>query len=157
LPGRPDRAIIASVIVGELMSETTPPQQSDGPWRGPDAEANKISLFRRSSGANPQRPAPHVVSFDRRELSEILNLYGRMVAAGEWRDYAIDFTPDRAVFSIFRRASETPLFRVEKDPASAKRQGAYSVVAATGRVLKRGQDLSRVIRVLDKRPGLVVV
>src|SRR5918998_3971719 len=71
------------------------------------------------------------VTFDRRELDRILNLYGRMVAAGEWRDYAIDFLRDRAVFSVFRRASEMPLYRIEKDPRLARRQGAYSVISAT--------------------------
>ena len=95
-------------------------------------------------------PAPSRVSFDRAELTAILNLYGRMVAAGEWRDYAIDFTPDKAVFSIFRRASEIPIYRVEKDPRLARKQGAYSVVAATGLILKRGRELGPVLRVLDK-------
>lgn len=98
----------------------------------------------RSAGTLP------VVSFDRRELSEILRIYGRMVAAGEWRDYAIDTLKDRAVFSIFRRTSEMPLFRVEKDPRLACRQGAYSVIGAGGTVLKRGHELSSVLRVLDK-------
>ncbi|WP_445242176.1 DUF2794 domain-containing protein [Methylovirgula sp. 4M-Z18] len=95
-------------------------------------------------------------TFDRRELSEILNIYGRMVAAGEWRDYAIDFHRDKAVFSIFRRASEVPLYRIEKNPALTRKQGAYSVIAATGLILKRGPDLARVLRVLDKSLKLVV-
>ena len=86
-----------------------------------------------------------------------MNLYGRMVAAGEWRDYAIDFTPEHATFSIFRRACETPLFQIRKDPKLARRQGAYSVLAIGGRVVKRGQDLARVISVLEGRPKLVVV
>ena len=103
----------------------------------------------------PLRPAPEVVTFDRRELNEILNLYGRKVAEGEWRDYAIDHLRDRAVFSIFRRASEVPLYRIEKDPKLARRQGAYSVIAATGLILKRGQDLAQVLRVLDRRLKLV--
>lgn len=98
-----------------------------------------------------------IVSFDRRELREIFDLYGRRVAEGEWRDYAIDFTASKAVFSIYRRTSEVPLFRVEKDPALARRQGAYSVVAATGLILKRGHDLARVLQVLAPRPRLVVV
>lgn len=96
-------------------------------------------------------PAPRQqVTFDRRELNRILDLYGRMVAAGEWRDYAIDFLKDRAVFSIFRRASEMPIYRIEKDPRLARRQGAYSVVSVTGLILKRGHELDRVLRVLDK-------
>lgn len=97
-------------------------------------------------------PAPAVsrVTFDRRELDRILDLYGRMVALGEWRDYAIDFTRDKAVFSIFRRAMDVPLYRIEKDPRLARRQGAYAVVSQTGMVLKRGQELPRVLAVLEK-------
>ncbi len=101
------------------------------------------------------RPGPVNVSFNRLELREILNLYGRKVAEGEWRDYAIDFTPTLAVFSIFRRTSERPLYRIEKDPRLAQKQGAYSVIAATGLILKRGQDLAKVISVLDKKLKLV--
>lgn len=93
---------------------------------------------------------PDTVTFHRTELSVILGLYGRMVAAGEWRDYAIDFARERAVFSIFRRAAEVPLYRIEKDPKLARKQGAYSVITATGLILKRGHDLARVIRVLDR-------
>lgn len=100
-------------------------------------------------------PSLPVVSFDRRELGEILNIYGRMVAAGEWRDYAIDTLKDRAVFSIFRRASEMPIYRVEKNPKLARKQGAFSVVAAGGLVLKRGPDLAQVLRVFDKGLRLV--
>ena len=85
----------------------------------------------------------------------ILDLYSRMVAGGEWRDYAMDFTRGRAVFSIFRRSSEVPIYRIEKVPSLARRQGAYSVTAASGIVLKRGHDLARVLRVLDKRLRLV--
>lgn len=95
------------------------------------------------------------VSFSRPELNVIFNVYGEKVAQGEWRDYAIDFTPAKAVFSIFRRASEAPLYRIEKDPALSRRQGAYAVIAATGLVLRRGHDLSRVVRVLDRALRLV--
>jgi hypothetical protein len=103
-----------------------------------------------------QASAPrHQVTFDRRELNRILDLYGRMVAAGEWRDYAIDFLKDRAVFSVFRRASEMPIYRIEKNPRLARRQGAYSVVSVTGLILKRGPELDRVLRVLDKPLRLV--
>jgi hypothetical protein len=98
-----------------------------------------------------------VVSFNRRELDVILRLYGRMVADGEWRDYAIDILNDRAVFSIFRRASEMPLYRIEKDPKLARRQGVYSVVATGGMILKRGHDLAQVLRVLEKKKHLRVV
>ena len=90
------------------------------------------------------------VRFDRIELNRILTLYGRMVAAGEWRDYAMDFLDDVAVFSIYRRTSEMPLFRVEKRPKQRDRQGMYAVIAATGHILKRGHDLAQVLRVFDK-------
>ncbi|PPD46260.1 MAG: hypothetical protein CTY15_01510 [Methylocystis sp.] len=89
------------------------------------------------------------VTFDRRELNMLFNLYGAKVAAGEWRDYALDFTPARAVFSIFRRSSEAPLYRVEKNPELSRRRGAYAVIAAGGLIMRRGHDLSRVLRVLD--------
>jgi hypothetical protein len=102
-----------------------------------------------------RRPPPPNATFERRELTQILDLYGRMVAAGEWRDYAIDFTRDTAEFSIFRRASEAPLYRVVKDARLRHKQGLYSVVAATGLVLKRGHDLARVLAVIDKRLTLV--
>ena len=100
-------------------------------------------------------PFQNRVTFNRLELNRILNLYGRMVAEGEWRDYAIDFLKDRAVFSIFRRASEVPLYRIEKDPKLARRQGAYSVVAAGGQILRRGHDLDRVLLVIDRKLALV--
>src|SRR5687767_7424095 len=90
------------------------------------------------------------VTFDRRELDRILSLYGRKVAAGEWRDYAIDFLKDRAVFSVFRRSSEVPIYRIEKNPRLARRQGAYSVVSATGLIVRRGPELDRVLRAIDK-------
>ncbi len=105
--------------------------------------------------ASMSRPAPALVSFDRNELREILNLYGRKVAEGEWRDYAIDFLPQLAIFSIYRRTSEVPLFRIEKNPKYARRQGMYSVVTATGLILKRGHDLDKVISVLDKKLKIV--
>jgi hypothetical protein len=96
-----------------------------------------------------------VISFDRNELREIFNLYCRKVAGGEWRDYGIDFTPQKAVFSVYRRACEYALYRIEKTPRLARMQGAYSVVTATGHVLKRGHDLRLVITALDRRLKLV--
>jgi hypothetical protein len=95
------------------------------------------------------------IAFDRQELAQILNIYGRKVRSGEWRDYAIDATCEKAVFSVFRRAAETPLYRIEKAPRLSRRQGAYSVIAATGLILKRGHDLARVLRALDR--GLCLV
>ena len=95
------------------------------------------------------------VTFNRFELSRILNLYGRMVADGEWRDYAIDFLKDRAVFSVFRRASEVPIYRIEKDPRLARKQGVYSVISATGLILRRGHELDRVLLVIDRKLALV--
>jgi len=105
------------------------------------------------------RPAARTVSwgavaqvrFDRRELGDILNIYSRMVSAGEWRDYAIDFLDDCAVFSIYRHASEVPLFRVEKRPKLKAKQGQYAVVAATGLVLKRGHELVNVLKVFERK------
>jgi hypothetical protein len=91
------------------------------------------------------------VTFDRLELNRILTIYGRMVAAGEWRDYALDFLDDVAVFSIFRRAAEVPLFRIEKRPKLRAKQGQYSVMAAGGVILKRGHDLAQVLRIFDKK------
>jgi hypothetical protein len=91
------------------------------------------------------------VRFDRAELDRILTLYGRMVAAGEWRDYAIDFLSDVAAFSIFRRTSEAALFTIEKRPKLRSRQGQYAVIETGGRVLKRGHDLAQVLRVFDKK------
>ena len=91
------------------------------------------------------------VRFERSELDAIFSLYGRMVAAGEWRDYAIDWLKDAAIFSVFRRASEHPLYRIEKHPRLRAKQGAYSVIAATGLVLKRGHDLRQVLKILERR------
>ena len=109
------------------------------------------------SATFPHSPTPSTVSFTRAELNAILNLYGRKVAAGDWRDYAIDFGREKAVFSVFRHASEVPLYRIEKSPRLARKQGAYSVIAATGLILKRGHDLERVLVVLEKNVRLAAV
>ncbi len=95
------------------------------------------------------------VTFSRRELDRILSLYGRKVAAGEWRDYALDFLRERALFSIYRRNSERPLYIVEKSPRLRNRQGQFMVSAMDGRLLKRGHALETVLRVLDPRLVLV--
>ncbi|WOH66568.1 DUF2794 domain-containing protein [Bradyrhizobium sp. BWA-3-5] len=100
-------------------------------------------------------PPPNRVTFNRLELNRILNLYGRMVADGEWRDYAIDFMKDRAVFSVFRRASEVPIYRIEKDPRLARKQGMYSVISATGLILRRGHELERVLLAIDRKLAVV--
>ena len=109
---------------------------------------------RNAAGAAVATPQSGV-TFNRFELSRILDLYGRMVADGEWRDYAIDFLKDRAVFSVFRRASEVPIYRIEKDPRLARKQGAYSVISATGLILRRGHELDRVLLVIDRKLALV--
>lgn len=96
------------------------------------------------------------VAFHRSELSVILTLYGRMVAAGEWRDYGISCLRDMAVFSIFRRTAESPLYRVEKRPKLRLRQGQYAVIGPEGQVLRRGNDLAQVIRVIEPRRFTVV-
>jgi hypothetical protein len=109
-----------------------------------------------TSAATPSHLDP-TIYFDRGELAEIFRVYGRRVTAGEWRDYALDFGREKAVFSVFRRTSEVPLYRIEKCPKLARRQGTYSVVAATGLILKRGQDLKRVLAVLDRHVRLAAV
>lgn len=123
--------------------------------RGAGAEDGETSavLIPLHEGRRERQDLP--VAFERRELDQILRLYGRMVAANEWRDYAIDHLSDRAVFSVFRRTSETPLFQIVKDPKLARKQGAFSVVAAGGLILKRGHELARVLGVFDKRLKLV--
>lgn len=99
----------------------------------------------------PFVPQSDRVAFNRAELASILSVYGRMVAAGEWRDYAMAFLSDVAVFSIFRHAAETPIYRVEKRPKLRGAQGMYSVIAMDGRILKRGHDLAQVLRVFDRK------
>ena len=130
------------------MSETEPIQFS--PRRSIGAGLN-------GNNALAHQTFPAAVFFTRAEFRALLDLYGRKVADGEWRDYAIDFGREKAVFSVFRRSSEVPLFRIEKNPRLARRQGAYSVIAATGLILKRGHDLARVLNVLDRTPRLAAI
>ena len=115
----------------------------------PGAKANGTSALAvvqtRSSAAN----IPAIVSFDRKELATLLNVYGRRVASGEWRDYAMDMLRDRALFSIYRRSSERPQFVVEKNPKLRNKQGMYVVTNHEGRILRRGHDLEKVLRVLE--------
>ena len=122
-----------------------------------DTEPSETRAGARAAAASTAQtsPAPNNVTFNRLELNRILNLYGRMVADGEWRDYAIDFQKDRAVFSVFRRASEVPIYRIEKDPRLARKQGMYSVITATGLILRRGHELERVLLVIDRKLAVV--
>lgn len=122
-------------------------------------------VFRPRSAGSPADPStastvsvsalPLATAFSRQELSAIMDVYGRMVARGEWRDYALDLMRDKAVFSIFRRSSEVPIYRIEKNPKLARKQGAFSVIAAGGLIMKRGHDLKRVLAVLDDRLRIV--
>ena len=107
----------------------------------------------------PGEPAanPPIVSFHRKELDMLLQVYGRKVGSGEWRDYAIDMLKDRAVFSVFKRTSDVPLFSIEKTPKLTRKQGAWSVTNASGHILKRGHELSNVLKVFEKKPRLVAV
>jgi len=110
------------------------------------------------TGSNPvsgNMSAP--IAFDRQELSAILSVYGRKVADGTWRDYAIDHHRDKAVFSIFRRTSEVPLYRIEKQPKLRHKQGLYAIVAQTGAILRRGHDLTQVLKAIDRQPKLVSI
>jgi hypothetical protein len=105
--------------------------------------------------AQPARRIDPIVAFDKRELMFILNVYGKKVGSGEWRDYAMDFLKDRALFSIYARMSERPMFVIEKNPKLRAKQGQYLVTNQEGRVLKRGHELPQVLRVLD--PDLIVI
>jgi len=106
--------------------------------------------------SHPTAPVGGVVFFERRELDQLMRLYGRMVAAGEWRDYGIAGLSDRAVFSIFRHAAEAPLYRVEKHPALARKQGAWAVFGQGGQILKRGHELAQVLKIFEKGKFSVV-
>ncbi len=120
---------------------------------GPEDREHSAILIRFHEARREHQNLP--VTFHRRELDQILRLYGRMVAANEWRDYAIDHLSDRAIFSVFRRSSETPLYRIIKNPELTRKQGAWSVVSASGLILQRGHELARVLTVFDKTLKLV--
>src|SRR3954471_9348197 len=94
---------------------------------------------------------PSQVGYDRAELTRILDLYGRMVAAGHWRDYAIQLDADAAVFAAFRRAAERPEYRIEKRPALRNRQGMWALLGESGVVLKRGHELGPVLAPIERR------
>ncbi|MGB7287784.1 MAG: DUF2794 domain-containing protein [Salaquimonas sp.] len=136
---------------------------NEGAKRGINLEQNTKKVVNlqssttTSNNAQNQRKQQEIVTFNRKELDQILWVYGFKVAAGEWKDYAIDMLKDRAVFSVFRRAHDTPLHCIEKNPKLATKQGIYSVTGSDGRILKRGHDLSTVLKVIEKKPKLRVV
>lgn len=124
-------------------------EQPDGP-RHDDEGADRTAASVVDLGIYRQAVDHLPVTFHRRELDAILWIYGLMVGEGEWRDYAIDHLKDKAVFSVFKRSGEFPLYRIEKNPKLAAKQGAFSVVATDGRILKRGHDLRQVLKIFDK-------
>lgn len=122
--------------------------------------SGKLIRFQKPGSAHESSakpiPAPCQISFNRRELNLILRVYGFRVASGEWRDYAIDMLRERAVFSVFRRASEVPQYTIEKNPKLARKQGAFCIVSGSGQILKRGHELAQVLKYFDKRPELIL-
>ncbi|WP_075220101.1 DUF2794 domain-containing protein [Acuticoccus yangtzensis] len=139
------------------------PQRATGAAAAPAASAGTAGsahgvAAQPAAQTAPQRgPVMPMVAFHRTELSQILRVYGRMVAAGEWRDYAMDFGKETAVFSIFRRMGEVPMYRVTKTPKLARRQGMWAVVSSQGLILKRGHDLDAVLKVFDRKRHLSLV
>ena len=161
LTAPPDPSVVA---MAKLSPRIVAAVGKDHARRGVISWRKAAGLDLRPGGANiscmtaqppipfhPALHAPEQVVFDRHELGLILGLYGRMVAAGEWRDYAMSFLRDRAVFSVFRRSAEHPLYRIEKHPRLRNRQGMYALAAMDGQVLRRGHDLATVLRVLDRK------
>lgn len=130
---------------------TDQPDLRHGESRSADSNSSVVVDFKEYK----QNKDPLPVTFHRRELDQILWIYGRMVGDGEWRDYAIDHLKDRAVFSVFKRSGEMPLFRIEKNPKLAAKQGAYAVINTNGTILKRGHELGQVLKVFDKALKLV--
>ncbi len=120
-----------------------------------DGDAQSLALTRTGPAQGRGQRTYHT-SFNRRELNAILTAYGYGVSHGLWKDYAIDHLKDVAIFSIFRRASEIPLYRIEKNPKLAKRQGAYAIVTASGHILKRGHELAKVLRILHRKTLKVI-
>ena len=127
-------------------------QQPESDRNKAASDANVVDLAQYRPG---QKAEPLPVTFHRRELDAILWIYGRMVGEGEWRDYALDHLKDKAVFSVFKRSGEMPVFRIEKNPKLANKQGAFSVTNTAGMVLKRGHDLRQVLKVFDRKLKLV--
>ncbi|MBI3435745.1 MAG: DUF2794 domain-containing protein [Proteobacteria bacterium] len=116
---------------------------------GEPSETRGCAVMRPPPAAAPQ------VTFSRRELHRLLRLYGRKVAAGEWRDYAVDFLRDRAVFSVFRRSAEVPIYQIVKAPRQARKQGTYCIISATGLIVRRGHELDGVLRAIDRSLAIV--
>lgn len=112
-------------------------------------KSNIINLPPRITSSNEGKPSQ--TAFNRQELAQILSVYGRMVSAGHWKDYAMDFLADRAIFSVYRKASEHALYQIIKTPALRQKQGQFSVIAPGGLILKRGHDLQAVLKVFDKK------
>lgn len=129
--------------------------RSAGASSGPGSKSSAKTGNHGNGQAAVRATVQSVVTFDRKELGQILAVYGRQVAQGEWRDYALDMMSDKAVFSIFRKSSEVPLYRIEKVPKLARRQGAFAVITPTGLILKRGHDLLRVLAAIDKKLSVV--
>lgn len=129
---------------------TDQPDLRYGESRATDTSSSVVDLTEYKQSKDPLP-----VTFHRRELDAILWIYGRMVGEGEWRDYAIDHLKDRAVFSVFKRSGEMPLFRIEKNPKLAAKQGAFSVTNTQGMILKRGHELPQVLKVFNKALKLV--
>ena len=137
------------------MNSSRPESVATPQGGGEVIDLRSVRQARETPEAPSLPPSPPQVVFHRTELDRILRVYGRKVAEGEWRDYAIDFGVERAVFSCFRRASEMPQFRIVKDPKLARKQGSWSVINAAGATLKRGRDLDQVLRVFDRKPKVV--
>lgn len=114
------------------------------------AQNNVVSI----KTSNPVKPVEQVC-FNRHDIDILMQFYSKRVGTGEWRDYAMDMLKDQAIFSVFKRASEVPIYTVHKQPKLANKQGEWSIMNANGLVLKRGKDLKQVLKVLDKKPKLV--
>ena len=118
---------------------------------------NVVPLKSNPSSSSNTKQTPEIISFNRKELDQILRVYGFKVADGDWRDYAIDMLKDRAVFSVFRHTGETPLHCIEKIPKLARKQGAYCVTSSDGKILKRGHELAAVLKALEKKAKLKLI
>ena len=139
-----------------MASEHTDALDPGQATKGDIIDLQSVRTARSEESVPLRSPPPKPqVTFHRTELDRILRVYGRKVAEGEWRDYAIDFGPDRAIFSCFRRASEMPQYRIVKDPKLTRKQGAWSVLSAAGATLKRGRELEQVLRLFDRKPKVV--